>query len=64
MEIYAETKEEIKFTARIVFCNGNTVGTTGILLNSRFGSFPNGLGKRNGELGHNVMDHHYGMGVY
>lgn len=62
--IDAETKEEIEFSARIVFCNASTVGTTAILLNSRSESFPNGLGNRSGELGHNVMDHHYGMGVY
>ena len=62
--IDAETKEEIEFSARIVFCNASTVGTTAILLNSRSESFPNGLGNSSGELGHNVMDHHYGMGVY
>lgn len=62
--IDAETKEEIEFSARIVFCNASTVGTTAILLNSRSEIFPNGLGNSSGELGHNVMDHHYGMGVY
>ncbi len=62
--IDAETKEEIEFFARIVFCNASTVGTTAILLNSRSESFPNGLGNSSGELGHNVMDHHYGMGVW
>lgn len=62
--IDAETGEEHLFTTRIVFCNASTVGTTAILLNSRSERFPNGLGNDSGELGHNIMDHHYGMGVY
>lgn len=59
----AETGEEIEFFARIIFCNASTVGTTAILLNSRSKRFPNGLGNDSGELGHNIMDHHYGMGA-
>jgi len=61
--IDTETKEEIEIFARIIFCNASTVGTAAILLNSRSESFPNGLGNKSGELGHNIMDHHYGMGV-
>ena len=59
----SETGKEIEFFARIIFCNASTVGTTAILLNSRSERFPNGLGNDSGELGHNIMDHHYGMGV-
>ncbi|PCJ98343.1 MAG: GMC family oxidoreductase [Flavobacteriaceae bacterium] len=59
----AETGEEMEFFARIIFCNASTVGTTAILLNSRSESFPDGLGNSSGELGHNIMDHHYGMGA-
>ncbi len=62
--IDGETGEETVYNARIIFCNASTVGTTAILLNSRSKTFPNGLGNRSGELGHNMMDHHYGMGVY
>ncbi len=61
--IDAETGDEIEFFARIVFCNASTIGTTAILLNSRSETFPNGLGNGSGELGHNIMDHHYGMGA-
>lgn len=61
--IDAETGEQIDFKARIIFCNASTVGTTAILLNSRSERFPNGLGNDSGELGHNLMDHHYGMGA-
>jgi len=59
----AETGEEIEFSSRIIFCNASTVGTTAILLNSRSKTFPDGLGNSSGELGHNMMDHHYGMGA-
>ena len=55
--------EEIEFFARIIFCNASTVGTTAILLNSRSETFPDGIGNSSGELGHNMMDHHYGMGA-
>lgn len=59
----ANSGEVIDFTARIIFCNASTVATAAILLNSRSETFPNGLGNSSGELGHNLMDHHYGMGA-
>ncbi len=59
----AQTGEETEYFARIIFCNASTVGTTAILLNSRSETFPDGLGNGSGELGHNMMDHHYGMGA-
>lgn len=59
----AKSAEVIDYTARIIFCNASTVGTTAILLNSRSERFPNGLGNSSEELGHNMMDHHYGMGA-
>ncbi len=58
-----KTGEELEYFARIIFCNASTVGTTAILLNSRSEVFPDGLGNSSGELGHNMMDHHYGMGA-
>ncbi len=58
-----ETGEEFEFFAKIIFCNASTVGSTAILLNSRSEEFPDGLGNSSGELGHNMMDHHYGMGA-
>ena len=59
----SNTGEMFEYFARIIFCNASTVGTTSILLNSRSESFPDGLGNSSGELGHNLMDHHYGMGA-
>jgi len=58
-----ESGEEFEFFAKIIFCNASTVGTTALLLNSRSDEFPDGLGNQSGELGHNMMDHHYGMGA-
>ncbi len=58
-----ESGEEMEFYSRIIFCNASTVGSTAILLNSRSSDFPDGLGNSSGELGHNMMDHHYGMGA-
>ena len=58
-----ETKEEMEFYADIIFCTASTVGSTAILLNSTSSRFPNGLGNDSGELGHNMMDHHYFAGA-
>ncbi|MFT6514474.1 MAG: choline dehydrogenase-like flavoprotein [Neolewinella sp.] len=60
--IDAETKETREYYAKIVFLNASTIGSTAIMMNSKSERFPNGLGNDSGELGHNIMDHHYGMG--
>lgn len=59
----AKTGQISEYYARVIFCNASTIGTTAILLNSRSKRFPNGLGNSSGELGHNLMDHHYQMGA-
>ena len=46
-----------------MFINASTLGTTHILLNSISDAFPNGLGNSSGQVGHNLMDHHYGVGA-
>ena len=61
--IDAETNEAIEFFAKIIFCCASTIGTTSILLNSKSERFPNGLGNDSGELGHNLMDHHFRVGA-
>ena len=58
-----KTKESTEYFAKIIFCNASTVGSTAILLNSISDRFPNGLGNDSGELGHNMMDHHYFIGA-
>ena len=61
--IDSETKEMTEFFAKIIFCNASTLGSTFILLNSTSKRFPNGMGNDSGELGHNLMDHHYRTGA-
>ncbi|MCY1500466.1 6'''-hydroxyparomomycin C oxidase [compost metagenome] len=61
--IDAETNEVMEYFSKIVFVNGSTLGTTFILLNSVSDEHPNGLGNASGELGHNLMDHHFRCGA-
>jgi choline dehydrogenase-like flavoprotein len=57
--IDALTKQTHEFSARIIFLNASTLASTAILLNSKSRRFPNGFGNDSGELGHNLMDHHF-----
>ncbi len=59
----AETGETMEFYANIVFLNASTLGSTWILLNSKSDVFPEGMGNASGELGHNLMDHHFRVGA-
>lgn len=61
--IDADSQETMEFYSKIVFVNGSTLGTTLILLNSVSDRFPNGLGNDSGQLGHNLMDHHFKAGA-
>ncbi|MFT4031066.1 MAG: GMC family oxidoreductase [Siphonobacter sp.] len=57
--IDAETNQVIDFKARIIFMNASALNTNLILLNSRSGRFPNGLGNDSGLLGKYVAFHNY-----
>lgn len=59
----SESKEMIEFYAKVIFCCASTLASTQILLNSTSDRFPNGMGNDSGELGHNLMDHHYRLGA-
>ena len=59
----AETREELEFRARIVFLCASAFASTQILMMSRTPRFPDGLGSSSGELGHNIMDHHFKVSV-
>ncbi|PJB13348.1 MAG: GMC family oxidoreductase [Flavobacteriales bacterium CG_4_9_14_3_um_filter_40_17] len=61
--IDAETNETMEFKAKIIFLCASTIASTGILLNSKSNRFPNGMGNDSGELGHNLMDHHFKAGA-
>ena len=61
--IDAETREVIEFHAKIIFSCASAVASTFIMLNSKSERFPNGFGNDSGELGHNLMDHHFKVGA-
>ena len=61
--IDANTKEKIFFKAAIIFNCASAIASTSILMQSKSKRFPNGMGNDSGELGHNLMDHHYGIGA-
>jgi choline dehydrogenase-like flavoprotein len=58
-----ETKEEIEYNSKIVFLCASALNSAWILMNSAKEIWPNGLGSSSGELGHNIMDHHYNLGA-
>lgn len=62
--IDAETKEVYEFNAKVIFLCASSIPTTSILMQSKSDSFPNGMGNQSGELGHNIMDHHFQVGAY
>ncbi|AUD03181.1 GMC oxidoreductase [Spirosoma pollinicola] len=59
----AVTMQSKEYNASIVFVCGSTLGSTSVLLNSKSARFPNGMGNDSGELGHNLMDHHFRIGA-
>ncbi len=62
--IDAETLETHEYFAKVVFLCASTFGSTYIMMNTKTDQHPNGLGNESGELGHNVMDHHFRLGAY
>ncbi len=59
----AETNKTYTFNSKIVFLNASTFNSAWILMNSATDVWPDGLGSSSGELGHNLMDHHLGVGA-
>lgn len=59
----AENNKTYTFNAKIIFLNASTFNSAWILMNSATDVWPDGLGSSSGELGHNVMDHHLGVGA-
>lgn len=58
-----ETNKTYEYKSKIVFLCASTLNTAWILFNSATNIWPGGLGSSSGELGHNVMDHHYNIGA-
>lgn len=61
--IDAENNQTYEYTADVVFLNASTFNSTWILMNSARDVWDGGLGSSSGELGHNVMDHHFRAGA-
>jgi len=61
--IDAETGLTYQYTARVIFLNASAFNSTWILMNSATDVWEGGLGSSSGELGHNVMDHHFEVGA-
>ena len=61
--IDAVTEKTIDYTAKVIFLNASTLNTAWILMRSATDVWPGGLGSSSGELGHNVMDHHFRLGA-
>jgi len=59
----AHTMQTTEYYANIVFLNASTIGTASILLNSVSNRFPNGFGNDSEQVGHNLIDHHFGVGA-
>jgi choline dehydrogenase-like flavoprotein len=59
----AETNKTYEYKSKIVFLNASALNSAWILMNSATDVWPDGLGSSSGELGHNVMDHHLGVGA-
>ncbi|MFI2741453.1 GMC oxidoreductase [Zhouia sp. PK063] len=59
----AESKQTYEFKAKVVFLCASAIASASILLNSKSNRFPEGFGNDSGELGHNIMDHHFRVGA-
>lgn len=59
----AETNKTYEYKAKIVFVCASALNSTWVLMNSATDVWPDGLGSSSGELGHNVMDHHFRTGA-
>ena len=59
----AESNKTYTFHSKLVFLNASALNSAWVLMNSATEIWPEGLGSSSGELGHNVMDHHYMLGA-
>ncbi len=59
----ATDNKTYEYKAKIIFLCASAFNSTWILMNSATDHWPGGLGSSSGELGHNVMDHHFRCGA-
>ncbi len=59
----AETLKTYIYKSKIIFVCASALNSTWLLMNSATDTWPDGLGSSSGELGHNLMDHHFRCGA-
>jgi choline dehydrogenase-like flavoprotein len=59
----AVTDQWTDYQAKIIFLCASTLNSTWLLMQSATDVWPQGLGSSSGELGHNLMDHHFRCGA-
>lgn len=59
----AETNQTYEYFAKVVFVCASSLNSAWVLMNSATDVWPEGLGSSSGELGHNLMDHHFRCGA-
>jgi choline dehydrogenase-like flavoprotein len=59
----AVSEQWTEYSARIVFLCASALNSTWLLMQSARDVWPDGLGSSSGELGHNLMDHHFRLGA-
>ena len=52
-----------EYAAKVVFLCASSLNSTWLLMRSARSEWPGGLGSSSGELGHNLMDHHFRCGA-
>ena len=61
--IDATNNQTTDYTAKIIFLCASALNSTWLLMRSATDVWPGGLGSSSGELGHNLMDHHFRTGA-
>jgi choline dehydrogenase-like flavoprotein len=59
----AVSNQTTDYNAKVVFLCASSMNSTWLLLRSATDVWPGGLGSSSGELGHNLMDHHFRCGA-
>ena len=59
----AESNQTYTFNSKIIFLCASALNSAWVLMNSATDVWPDGLGSSSGELGHNVIDHHFRCGA-
>ena len=59
----AQNNQTYEYFSKIVFVNASAMNSAWVLMNSATDVWPDGLGSSSGELGHNLMDHHFRCGA-